>query len=268
MQFALLKGNRVEALKGKSAVCLGCGKKVIAKCGSIKIHHWAHVSLSDCDSWWESETLWHRQWKEVFDPEFREVSFYDESLKEFHRADIHTASGLTIELQNSPITTEELQSRERFYPKLIWVVNGLKFKGFKILKSIPNPLSPLLDSFEFCASEHLSVIRKIDALAKNPQPEVLNFYHKELKSIPVSADFYSFSWRNAHKAWLNASCPIFIDFGGHFLYRLRKRHQISIDYNYLQLISKTAFIDKYSEFGKDVKLETASGKSFNDIVAQ
>ncbi|WP_231426829.1 competence protein [Pedobacter sp. Leaf250] len=226
-------------------MCLGCGEKVIAKCGSVKIHHWAHVSLCHCESWWESETLWHRQWKEVFAPEFREVSFYDDALQEFHRADIHTNTGLTIELQNSPINYEELQSRECFYPKLIWIVNGLKFKGFKILKSIPNPLNPLLSDYEFCVSEHLSMIRKFDALAENPQPEVLTFYHKELKNIPAGSEFYSFSWKHAHKAWLGASCPIFIDLGGHFLYRLRKRHQISANYNYLQLIPKKAFVDKY-----------------------
>ena len=245
MQYALLNGDRVEAVKGKTGFCVGCGQKVIAKCGSVKIHHWAHISLSHCDSWWENETLWHRQWKEVFSKQFREVSFYDEKLQEFHRADVHTSAGVTIELQNSSITFEELQSRECFYPKLIWVVNGLKFKGFKILKSIPNPLDPLLDDYEFCASEHLSVIRKVDALAEKNNPEILTFYHQELKNIPISSKFYSFSWRNAHQSWLKASCPIFIDLGGHFLYRLRKRYQISSQYSYLQLISKKHFLTKY-----------------------
>lgn len=245
MQFAFLDGQRTEALKGSQGICIGCGQKVIAKCGAVKIHHWAHISLNQCDSWWESETLWHRQWKEVFDPAFREVSFYDAKLKEFHRADVHTGAGITIELQNSSISLTELQSREQFYPKLIWVVNGLKFKGFRILKSIPNPLNPLLNDYEFCISEHLSMIRKIDALSEKQRPEILSFHDKDLKKIPFSSDFYSFSWKNPHHAWLAASCPIFIDFGGHFLYRLRKRHQISKDYSYLQLISKKVFIAKY-----------------------
>ena len=246
MQYAWLKGNRAEALKGKAGICIGCGQKVIAKCGSVKIHHWAHISLSHCDSWWENETLWHRDWKSFFPAPFREVSFYDENLKEYHRADVHTDAGVTIEFQNSSIRLAELQSRACFYPKLIWVVNGLKFKGFKILKSIPNPLDPLLNDYEFCVSEHLSLIHRMDALAQKLKPEILTFYHTELKNIPISSEFYSFSWRNAHQSWLNATCPVFIDLGGHFLYRLRKRHQISSPYNYLQLVSKKDFIQKYS----------------------
>ncbi|RDC57905.1 competence protein [Pedobacter chinensis] len=245
MQYALLNGERIHAIKGKSAICIGCGQKVFAKCGSIKIHHWAHAFLANCDSWWESETIWHREWKEKFPEHFREVNFYDDQLCQFHRADIHTQAGVTIELQNSPIPFNELQSREQFYSKLIWVVNGLKFKGFKILKSIPNPNDVLLNEFEFCNTEHLSMIRKMDALSEKINPEILNFYHQELKHISFSTEFYSFSWRNAHQVWLKASCPIFIDFGGHFLYRIRKRHQISANYNYLQLVSKKLFIDKY-----------------------
>lgn len=246
MQYALFNGERKEAVKRGIGTCIGCGQKVIAKCGSVKIHHWAHVSLNQCDSWWESETLWHREWKRNFDAECREVSFFDDTRQEFHRADIHTSNGITIEFQNSSMNSDELQSRERFYPKLIWVVNGLKFKGFKIVKSIPNPLDPLMQNYEFCISEHLSLIRKNDILAEKLHPEMLTFHHEELKNIAFSTAFYSFSWRNPHQAWLNASCPVFIDLGGHFLYRLRKRHQISSNYSYLQLVNKKDFIKKYN----------------------
>ena len=246
MQYALLNGIKAEAIKGASGSCIGCGQKVIAKCGTIKIRHWAHAVAAKCDSWWENETIWHREWKENFPSSFREVNFFDNQLQEFHRADIHTAAGVTIELQNSPISLKELQSREAFYPKLIWVVNGLKFKGFKILKTIPDPNHLALNDFEFCHTEHLSMIRKSDALAQSPNPDILNFYHKDLKSIPVSTVFYAFSWRNAHQAWMHVYCPLFIDFGGHFLYRLRKRYQISGNYSYLQLISKQSFLAKYA----------------------
>lgn len=247
MQYAIVDGERIEAEKGKRGFCVGCNEIVIAKCGTIKINHWAHLSLKKkCDSWWENETLWHREWKEKFPERWREITFYDEKLQEFHRADVHTEKGITIEFQNSSFSIQELQSRERFYPKLIWVINGLKFRGFKILKSIPNPLNPLLNDFEFCDSDHLSMIRKIDALAGKPRPEILNFYSDELKNIPTAVDFYSLSWNHSHRSWLGASCPVFMDFGGQFLYRLRKRHQISKPYFYLQLISKKAFLGKYS----------------------
>jgi competence protein CoiA len=244
MQYALLNGDKTAALKGAQGICIGCGKKVIAKCGVVKIHHWAHSVAAKCDSWWENETIWHREWKEKFPVDFREVNFFDDHLQEYHRADVHTAAGITIEFQNSPITLHELQAREAFYPKLIWIVNGLKFKGFKILKALPHPDHPVLENYEFRNSEHLSMIRKTDALRQNANTEVLNFYHEDLKNIPITTAFYAFSWRNPHLAWLNVACPVFIDFGGHFLYRLRTRYQVSENYRYLQMVSKKSFLAK------------------------
>src|SRR4051812_6395999 len=126
MQYALVNGLRTEPNKGLKGSCLGCGREVLAKCGNIKIHHWAHKTLQECDSWWEPETAWHREWKNLFPERFREVVFTDPITNEIHRADVHTSKGVTLEFQNSPIAIEELKSREAFYLKLIWVVNGLK----------------------------------------------------------------------------------------------------------------------------------------------
>lgn len=246
MQYALLNGAKTEAFKGGKGICIGCGKNVIAKCGAIKIHHWAHGVAAKCDSWWENETIWHREWKEQFPTDAREVNFFDGELQEFHRADIYTVSGVTIEFQNSPISIKELQARERFYPQLIWVVNGLKFKGFKILKALPQPNHPALENYEFLNSEHISVIRKSDALRHNLNADILSFYHQDLKNIPITSEFYAYSWRNPHQAWLNVVCPVFIDFGGHFLYRLRTRYQVSENYSYLQMVSKHSFLAKYA----------------------
>ena len=66
MKFALHGGKRVEAEANlKGAVCQVCKAEVIAKCGDIKIHHWAHKSKRKCDHWWENETQWHRDWKNI-----------------------------------------------------------------------------------------------------------------------------------------------------------------------------------------------------------
>lgn len=254
MQYALVNGLKSEPRKGEIGFCIGCGGKMIAKCGNLKLHHWAHSVVTKCDSWWETETEWHREWKNNFSAEFREVSFYDEFSQEYHRADIHTASGLTIEFQNSPLSVEELFSRERFYNQLIWVVNGLKFKGFTKDVHIPNPTSSLLVDYEFVNSQHLQFVRKNEVLkdrgndvsARSNLAERLSLHHPELKYLEVSSTHFSFSWRHAHQTWYVAERPVFIDFGGHFLYWMRKRKQISGDYLYLQMISKKKFIEKYS----------------------
>lgn len=122
MKYALLAdGSRSQAMKGASAFCPLCRGAVRAKCGRIKVHHWAHILGSDCDPWAEPESDWHRDWKGVFPAERVEVAFGP------HRADILAWDGTVIELQNSAISPDEIEERERFYRRMIWVINGAKF---------------------------------------------------------------------------------------------------------------------------------------------
>lgn len=141
MKFAIFDGVRQLPVKGLKGICPACGQEVIAKCGNIRAHHWAHSKKMKClDKWWESETKWHREWKDNYPLEWQEVLFKDPHSGERHRADINTEHGLTIEFQYSSISEEERQSRERFYDNLIWVVNGSRLKGdfSRLLKNLEN----------------------------------------------------------------------------------------------------------------------------------
>ena len=42
MKFALFNGERIEAKKGAKGEYPCCGSELIAKCGEVYIHHWAH----------------------------------------------------------------------------------------------------------------------------------------------------------------------------------------------------------------------------------
>lgn len=191
------------------------------------------------------ETPWHKNWKKAFPSSFQEVCFWDELTTQHHRADVYTACGTAIEFQNSPIDLQELESRESFYPKLVWVLNGKKFKGFRILKHLPDVDDPSLAAFEFCHSDHLSMIRKSELLNGAAKPKVLNFHHPELKKIPLTSHYYSFCWKHPHRVWYQAKCPIIVDLGGHFLYQLKQRTQLSGNYPYLHMIPRKDFISKY-----------------------
>lgn len=246
MQYALIDGVKLEPAKGLKGLCPSCGKELVSKCGNIKIHHWAHKNLKDCDSWSEPETEWHRKWKNQFPEEFREVVFNDPETNETHRADVHTGRGITLEFQNSPISKEELKSREKFYTKLIWVVNGQKFKGFQIIRNIPSPDDPLLEEFEFAGK---IFFKKTEIMASS-QGDLLRVYGTnapELKGLLTSNVFYEFNWKNKHEAWFSSTAPVFIDFGDDLLYWLKKREQILSPFWYIKAVQKSGFILKYSK---------------------
>lgn len=131
MKFALVNGDKVEATKGARGLCPSCGSELIAKCGEVNVSHWAHKGNRNCDPWWEPETDWHRSWKDKFPKEWQEVVQRAES-GEKHIADVKTESGYVLEFQHSPLSSEERRSRNAFYSRLVWVVDGLKRKRDKL----------------------------------------------------------------------------------------------------------------------------------------
>jgi len=249
MQYALVNGLRTEPTKGERGICEGCNGEVIAKCGNVKIHHWAHKNIEDCDSWYEPETQWHRDWKNKFPPGYREIVFTDDNTNEIHRADIHTPKGVTIEFQNSSISLDERRSRDKFYSKLIWVVNGLKFKGgFKLTSSIPNPRTSLLDNFEVLSSMHADKVLFQD---KNTG-EMLNIFSPQLETVLLSLEgvetpYRMFLWKNRQSVWFDTTSEVFIDIDEEVLYWLKKRVQLTSPFFYVQLVQKEDFIKKYSK---------------------
>lgn len=128
MRYALSKknGNKIEPqFSGQRALCPGCKKEVTGKIYSARENHWAHLK-SDCDNWYEPTSDWHLSWQNLFPKENQEVTLFDETNSEFHRADIRLDNGIVIEIQNSPIVIKEVSQRENFYNKkgLIWVLNA------------------------------------------------------------------------------------------------------------------------------------------------
>jgi competence protein CoiA len=147
MRFASVNGEKVEAQPKSKGVCLHCGSEMIAKCGRVKVWHWAYKGNLLCDHWWESETDWHRDWKSYFPNEWQEISQVDPNTGEMHIADVKTPHGLVIEFQHSPIKLEERFSREQFYKDMIWIVDGkrseLDESYFNIGLSDPIQKNPL-----------------------------------------------------------------------------------------------------------------------------
>jgi len=128
MKYAIVNDIKTEAIKGIKGTCPNCGSELIAKCGELKINHWAHKGTRNCDSWWEPETEWHRTWKNNYPAEWQEITLFDEQAGEKHIADIRTIHNLVIEFQHSHIDPKERFSREKFYKNMVWVVDGTRLQ--------------------------------------------------------------------------------------------------------------------------------------------
>lgn len=130
MQYAIVNDKKILPTPQATGVCPCCQTDVIAKCGEINVWHWAHRA-ADCDPWSEPETAWHKDMKNRFPKECQEV------VLGCHRADVYSVEKKSpvIELQNSLISTEEIQERENYYQqyiemspkKVIWIINGESF---------------------------------------------------------------------------------------------------------------------------------------------
>ena len=163
---------------------------MIAKCGQHIVWHWAHKSRRNCDPWQEPETEWHRSWKDCFPADWQEVVHTDPMTGERHIADIKSLHGLVIEIQNSPIHLEELKSRERFYKKMVWIVNG-------------------------------------DRRGADGQPETLDksYFHFGRSSDPIRTDPLAFAveWYGKSKLlhkWSEATRDVYFDFGDGLRWKL------------------------------------------------
>jgi len=263
IRYANVDGQLREPATGLKGICPGCDGSLNAKCGRIKIHHWAHEPEADCDPWWESMTQWHLDWQNNFEPAWREKIFRDEQSGEFHRADIHTPGGVTIEFQHSYLSSEEFESRNTFYKKLIWVVNAQPFKDqFIFTSATPNPQSPFLADFYFVVDRN--------GLAKSPrfyvkdeyswfrQKGMLRSFTLEDHELRLAAEecgkseklYWLFSWKNKRSGWLKSSAPVFLDFGDESLYLLKQRPQELSPLFYLQVINKKEFLAKYISLPK------------------
>lgn len=127
MKFALVNGEDTEATKGAKGFCKYCSSELVAHCGEVYAHHWKHKGKRDCDPWWEPETEWHRSWKDKFPVEWQEVIHFAKD-GEKHIADVKTESDWVLEIQHSYLKPEERRARNDFYPKLAWVVDGIRRK--------------------------------------------------------------------------------------------------------------------------------------------
>lgn len=126
-------GKRILPTKGVKGVCPGCGGKMVARCGPIVRHHWAHAKGKDCDTWSDSVSPWHLAWQDCFPRESQEVWMGDNNE---HRADVRGEHQI-LEVQKSFISADEIAEREVFYGNMSWMLCGEDFEDRFKLHELP-----------------------------------------------------------------------------------------------------------------------------------
>lgn len=256
MQYAQIGGLRRKAEPTLQAICEHCNSPVRAKCGSKVVWHWAHVAVENCDSWYEPETQWHRDWKNNFGELCSEISIVKEGVR--HIADVLTKDELVIEFQNSPISSETIIARENFYERMIWVINGAKFKENFIVwdkeflenwqlktEVVQNPKLSLSQSNARVLTARGSLIKHsgireiLDRLkfVYNKEHDIFQYDLKNMhNSFALAAKIQAsilglyraqktdqklkpiiYSWARARKSWQDAKKPVFIDLNEDYL---------------------------------------------------
>lgn len=255
MKFALVNDIRAEPSPGNRGICCYCGVSTTSRCGPKRVWHWAHLPNKHCDPWWESETLWHRKWKGYFLERNQEVIHFDSLTGEKHIADIKTDRGLVIELQNSPIKSTELHSRENFYENMVWIVNGEKFKdNFHILDPLPDPRAEFAQDIVFsrrCADWQGRVFWR---LSENPDyifgsSELVRLHsmseiENQIKEAYIG--HHLFDWKHPRTVWYESNKPVYLDFNSNELLVQVKIYRLYGDHHPLwcvQYVSKKYIIE-------------------------
>jgi len=197
MLFSIVNGKKTEASPNMRGICPLCNNEVLSKCGEINVWHWAHINDQNCDDWHEPETAWHKNWKLVFGKENCEVVISKNNKR--HIADIETNEGVIIELQNSPIKYQVIETREEFYgERMIWIINGSHFNKNFIL-----PFARLMEDNDYYNTHYPP--------AKNEKS--INYYRKDL---------IDFTWKRPRKSWEAARRDVFIDLGKEKLFQIKE----------------------------------------------
>jgi competence protein CoiA len=245
MQYAILSENRIIPSPGARASCPSCGAGVLAKCGKRVIWHWAHVSLRHCDSWWENETQWHREWKSLYPSDWREIVHFNDISGEKHIADVKTGNGVVLEFQNSPMTVDEMFSREDFYKNMIWIINGASFrKNFHILYRLPRPNADFVRDIVFLPQKHNHRGQLFYRKSECPDaPRCIEIHNVQDIRMEIDKEYvghHVFDWVRPRSVWHEARMPVYIDFGENLLWRIDNQYQKNL--NCVQAVSKDKFI--------------------------
>jgi len=154
------------------------------------------------------------------------------------------------------MSDQERISREEFYPNLVWVLDGSVFsKNFDIYHMLPAPDSSIAQDIVWAtAKRHMSganggiFFRLSEAREEDPSATKATVRGGWLHSLYDIKDevelsycgHHQYDWVRPRKTWLEAKCPVYIDFGKDYLAKLCNYDESGL--SCIQLIAKRKFL--------------------------
>ena len=244
MQFAMVNNARRTAEPKLKGACPVCARPMLPKCGDRVLWHWSHQGKRHCDVWWENETPWHRAWKARFPEVNREVVQFDQQSGERHVADVKTDAGVVLESQNSPMSIAELRARERFYGRMLWILNGESFHC-SIGESVPEPHCEFVQDIVCFPKGHIFWRKSENAEVAAGRVDLLVEVHsrREIKNeIDQNyAGHHLFEWLRPRTVWFEATAPVYFDFGDDMVYHLQQYQRLWC----VQCVTKASLVEAH-----------------------
>lgn len=156
-----------------------------------------------------TETAWHAAWKAQYAKAFHERTIGH------HRADVCLPDGTVIEIQHSKIAEADIEERERFYGKMVWLVDARNW-------DIGTRKRELL--FTETYGENQYGRYAVDFLPLRHQATTLGSIVK-------------FRWRRPSRTWRVAKKPLCLDLGP-FVLQVGRIHWDSLVGGWGQIISQ------------------------------
>ena len=130
------------------------------------------------------------------------------------------------------------QSREAFYCNLVWIIDGRGFRdNFDIFHILPDPGSPVAADIVWAkatrqmkgAAQGL-FFRLSDGRRDYPDRDlskatlssgrIYSLHEIRAEVERAYRGHHQYDWVRPHRTWVDANCPVYIDFGQDFLVRL------------------------------------------------
>lgn len=155
-------GERVLPQKNIHAYCPHCKNNLVAKCGRIKVHHWAHKEAKGCPYSY-GMTYWHYKWLMNFDAlnsQGWEIEYFYDSIR-FDAFNPLTKQA--VEFQRA-VDLDYIENKIQICNdagiKLFWLINPQLFASFVYTKRFSNSKGDIIFSLRRCSRKIILLLEE------------------------------------------------------------------------------------------------------------